>query len=138
MKPKATSKTKPNRARREPAFGRWRLLCQGPGERRLSIRTLPKSASEKDFEKRYPEHVDRGEQWLKDPPQFDELVIHNMGVHLERLDTNTLWMEIGPAQFVLCREKRTGELRLRMQEGAYDPADQLFHEHGWQPKGGRK
>lgn len=125
------------RTRRPPAFARWRILCQGPGERYLSIRSRPKTKFERAAEKRYPD-AHAKEQWVKDAPHFDELVVHNLDLHLERMSNDTLWMGIGDVDFAVWRDRRTGKTCVRITEGVYDPATGDIHPHGWTPKKARR
>lgn len=120
--------------RRESAFARWRVLCQGPGDRYLHIRTSPKSKAEQAFARRHFRAVEPRDQWLNDPPQFDELVISNLGVHLERMGDNELFVALGDAKFSVWRDAR-GKVQCMLYEGQFEPTSGMIHPHGWKPKG---
>lgn len=111
--------------KRKASFATWRVLAQS-GSRRLSV----------DSTKKACEFVSAGyDDWvagMDKVPEFDELVIAGVA-HLERMDSKTLWANIGPVDLAIWVDAK-GVTRVRMTEGAYDPKTGDFHPHGWKPK----
>lgn len=102
-------------------FSRWRLLAQdvsidGDAETWATFGVETKNGKTWDPSGHVP---------AIPPAEFDELVVHGLELHLERMDARVLWFRAGPATFNLVVE-RDGKVRLYLQDGEYDPAAREF------------
>lgn len=90
--------------KRKP-FQSWRLLAQA-GKRRFAVNTESQS---------FPDN----ELWFR-PPDFDELVIDQPSVHLERTGARHLHIQIGDVT-LSARVDRAGNTRLSVVDGTFIP-----------------
>jgi hypothetical protein len=114
-------------------FATWRVLCQD-GSRRFAVDNSGYVRNEIGDRDGALDELDC------DPlPDFDELVVGDTPclVHLERMDTNSLFVSLGDVSLSVWRDK-AGKTRVLLQEGTFDAATQELHEYGWTAKKGRK